>query len=327
VTPPQKYIIIIGLILAVFVFTQFQKSTTDLPNSVGDPLELIIVKNSNDFDSEFYKTLKNYLTIDIGPSPQNENLLSILQVEKEKFTSILKRHQNLLFVSKSDTFNIMVKKNLFAQNQAVILIECPSYELLTRKKPQIIALMDKIKEIEIKRLIKKFSSYLNKQIQTQIKKTHNISLSLPQDFFLAYSDSSVTWARRETPKASQGILIINVNNSSKEKPTPKSVVRYIDSVTKVHVGGPINISYMVSEKLAPIFLDTIRIKNYSALKIQSLWRMENDFMGGIYISYYFDSILNKNPLIIHTYLYAPDERKNISLLQLESIAHSIEKLK
>ena len=326
-TKTQKYIIIIGGVLALFVFSQFQKSTTDLPNSVGDPLELVIVKNSEHFNPKFYKTLKNYLTVDIGPSPQNENVLSILQVEKSKFTSILKRHQNLLFVSKSDTFSIILKKNLFAQNQAVILIECPSHELLKSKKPQIIALVDKIKEIEIKRLIKNFSRYLNKQIQKQIQKTHNISLSLPQDFFLAYSDSSVTWARRETPKVSQGVLIINVNHSPKERPTPNSIVGYIDSITKTHVEGPIKNSYMASEELAPIFLDTIRIKNYSALKIQSLWRMENDFMGGVYVSYYFDGILNKNPLIIHTYLYAPDERKNISLLQLESIAHSMEKLK
>ena len=66
--------------------------------------------------------------------------------------------------------------------------------------------------------------------------------------------------------------------------------------------------------------DSIIINNSLALRTQSLWRMENDFMGGIYHAYYFNN--NFQPIIIYTYLYAPSERKGVFLLQLESIINT-----
>lgn len=321
-TNNQKYIIFIILILSIILFSKKSERLKDLPPSIGDPLELIIVKNTADFKADFFLRLKNYLTIDIGPSPQPESVLSLVEIEKESFKGIFKRHQNLLIVSKANKFNITIKRNLFANNQTVILIDCPSYNELKKQRDRIINLVQKITIIEARRLGVKFKKYQNSSITKEIKHTHNISLIIPQDFFLAHTDSAITWTRRETEKISQGIFVTNLIESKSEN-SPQQIISIVDTIIKKHILGPGQKSYMKSEKEALVKVDTISISGLSGLKIQSLWKMQNDFMGGIFNIYYFDSKKIKSPLIIYTYLYAPGEEKNVSLLQLDAIVKTL----
>ena len=301
-------------------FNHFDNET--LPLSIGDPLELLIVKNNHLLDGDFFTTLNNLLTIDIGPSPQQENFLNLIEVDQENFKGILRRHQNILIVSSGDTFNIQLKMNLFALNQVVIFIKCPSTYDLKEKENEIVNLIQTLKKIEIQRLSKKFKQYPAKSINQQIINTHNISLLAPKDFFLAYSDSVTTWIRRETPKISQGIFLTNLNPKDTIK-SKNSIISLVDSIIQIHISGPVENSYMTSEKDALIEFDTVKINGLSGRRIQSLWRMENDFMGGVFNAYYFTLENRSSPLLIYTYLYAPGEKKSILLLQLETIINTI----
>ena len=318
-TNRQKYIIITILILAVALFWNKSKIDQDLPGSIGDPLELVVVYNSEDFGVNFSQTINELLNTSLGPSPQPESTLNLIEIDKKKFTGILKRHQNLLIVSRADTLSIQIKRNLFAANQFVFFIKCPSIDSLKNNKIRFTNLVQKIKQIEIQRLSAKFASYANTSIQETIKQTYGTSLSLPADFFLAHSDSNIVWARRETPKISQGVFISKLEQSFASE---GKILALIDSLINPHILGPKNNSYMTIEKNAPVKTEIIKVGHKSALKIQSLWRMENDFMGGIFNAYYFNTDSIKTPLLIYTYLYAPGEKKNIPLVQLEAIIHT-----
>ena len=89
----QKYIIFGIIVLGVSGFFTLRETTAGLPSALGDPLELIIVKNTDDFDSIFFSTVKEFLTIDIGPAPQPETILKIIEIEDGDFSGIVKRHQ------------------------------------------------------------------------------------------------------------------------------------------------------------------------------------------------------------------------------------------
>ena len=317
-TTSQKYIIILIIFLAVLTALVNSKHTfSEQPQSIGDPLELIIIKNNEDFNKDFYKQLKDFLSIEINPSPQPEGVLKLIEVNNADFKGILKRHQNLLFLSRADSFSISTHQNVFAEGQEVIYITCPSIEVLIDKRKAIVQLVQVIKNIEMRRMTTAFNDFRNKNLIQKIKQAHDFSITIPKDFFLAYSDSSVTWVRRETPKISQGILIANLTSNTNISPISIT----IDSILKDHVFGPSENSYMQSEKEASEIKDSVIISDRLALHTQSLWRMENDFMGGIYNAYYFNN--NSHPIIIYTYLYAPGERKGIFLIQLESIIKTI----
>jgi len=315
----QKYIIVFIIVLAVGA-TLFnpKHNFVELPQAIGDPLELIIIKNKEDFGDDFYKQLKDFLSIEINPSLQPEKLLKLTEVDDSEFKGILKRHQNLLFFARADSFSINIHQNAFAKGQAAIYIKCPSKTVLKSKRKEIVQLVQTIKSIDMQRMEMAFNNFINQNLMQKIKQAHDLKITIPKDFFLAYSDSSVTWVRRETPKISQGIVIANLTYPINANSSSMSFT--IDSILKDYVFGPSENSYMTSEKEAPEITDSIIINNSLAVRTKSLWRMENDFMGGIYHAYYFNN--NFQPIIIYTYLYAPGERKGVFLLQLESIINT-----
>ena len=329
-TKTQLYIIII--IVALFGLGWLGISDSgggpnNLPQSIGDPLELVVVKNNIDLDEDIYTKLKTFLSLEIGPAPQPEKLLSIMEVDSDKFRGVLQRHQNLLFVEKSDTFAIQFKHDLFAKNQLAILLKVSSLEDLILKENQILAVVKKIKETEVKRLVQKFKKHADLTINNQIDERHKLFIPAPKDFFIAYQDSNITWLRRETPNISQGLLITNSHSFQNDhffklRHTSNSELDIgyflnraydaVDSIISEHILGPVPNSYMVLDRTAPTDINASRNEPY--IKIQSLWRMENDFMGGIFQAYFFES----GPLV-YTYLYAPGEKKAIPLIQLESL--------
>ena len=315
----QKYIIVFIIFLAIgAVLFNLKHNFVELPQAIGDPLELIIIKNKGDFGDDFYKQLKDFLSIEINPSPQPEKILKLTEIDDSEFKGILKRHQNLLFFARADSFSINIHQNAFAKGQAAIYVKCPSTTVLKSKRKEIVQLVQIIKNIEMQRMEMAFNNFRNQNLMQKIKQAHDFTIIIPKDFFLAYSDSSVTWVRRETPKISQGIVIANLTSPINTNSSPMSFT--IDSILKDYVFGPSENSYMKSEKEAPEIIDSIIINNSLAVRTQSLWRMENDFMGGIYHAYYFNN--NFQPIIIYTYLYAPGERKGVFLLQLESIINT-----
>ena len=155
---------------------------------------------------------------------------------------------------------------------------------------------------------------------------HKISILVPHGFFLAHSEQGVTWIRRENPKISQGIFIANINPEMQKLFGNKPSIA-IDSLIKPHILGPISGSHMITDVSAPIKEDSILINGLQMVKQQSLWRMKNDFMGGIYISYMFQGSPQRAPFLIYTYLYCPGEPKKTSLIQLEAIVRTLGELK
>ena len=322
-TKTQLHIIII--IVALFGLgwlglSEPSGSSSNLAESIGDPLELVLVKNHNDFDDATYRRLKTLMSVEIGPSPQPEKLLSIMVVDSEKFKGVLQRHQNLLFVEKSDTFSIQFKYDVFAENQLAILLQLSSVEDLLVRQNEILGIVKKIKETEIERLSKKFKKHGNQALFDQIYDRHGLLINVPKDFFIAHQDSNTTWLRRETPKISQGLVIANTHSFPS---TQFFKLKYgddvavdmafdaVDSIIGEHILGPLPNSYMSLERLSP---RDINGSGSAYVKIQSLWKMENDFMGGIFQAYFFET----GPLV-YTYLYAPGEKKAIPLIQLESL--------
>ena len=323
-TQRQAYIILIVLSTCLAIFFIKDTKTDDLPNSIGDPLELILIKSPSLSSDLFYKTLTQNLTVDIGPSPQEENFLSITQLETKNFTGIFKRHQNLLFIQESSKFNLSIKYDVFAKNQLAIILECSSYEDLNNHRTEILSIINIIQKTEISRLVKNFKSNLDKSLGKKITKTHDLLMFAPRGFFLAHSDTSVTWIRRETSKISQGVFIANLSpEDALIFKSPNNILTKIDSLIKPHISSQIEGSYMICDKNAPIKLDTFNSEKSETLKLQSLWKMENDFMGGIFQAYLYNSISLKNPILVYAYLYAPGEQKNIPLIQLEALVSTM----
>ena len=322
-TQTQQYIILsIIVFFGLFFWWSKLQSPSELPGAIGDPLELVLVRDSEAYTNGFYQNLKTFLNADLGPSPQPESVLNIIDIESNKFTGILQRHHNILLIKKSSNFSVQLKNDVFAKNQTVIILSCNSNKDLILNKEKIRQLNEDIKTIEITRLIESLKKRSNKDLQNKIFENHHVSLLIPSGFFLAHLEKDLTWIRRETPKLSQGVFVANIQPEMQQlffaQPS-----RAIDSIIKPHILGPVAGSYMTTDENALVQQDSISINGIEMIKQQSLWRMQNDFMGGIYLSYIFKGSPHKSPFIIYTYLYSPGEPKKTPLIQLEAIIRTL----
>lgn len=308
-----KYIIVIVAVIFCWK-TLFGPPGELKPRSLGDPLELLIVKGQG-VSEESYNVLLDGLLVDIGPAPQIENTLSISSIKQDDFKGILKRHQNICLFYKGEDFSISRQNNMFAEDQEVSIIVFGSTNDLKDNIDKIRGLEEGIRETEQARLVKKFSKNSNTSTQNLVYKHHDIKLTLPSDIFVAHSADGCTWLRRETPKLSQGIIVLNSPNAGKKNTT--EIVKMIDKILKQIVEGPIEGSYMATEKQAPLVESQQTIGKQTCRRIQSLWKIENDFMGGIYVAY----VLPNH--IIYTYLFAPNQKKSIYINQLEAIVKTL----
>ncbi|MDC0189282.1 DUF4837 family protein, partial [Flavobacteriales bacterium] len=168
-----SYFLVSFFTVVIIIFLSQCNSSANLPKAIGEPLELVIIKDRQLFDEDFYKSLKSFLYREIGPSPQPEKTLSIIEIDVDKFTGILKRHQNLLFIKKSDIFNIGYKKNMFASNQLALILSCPKNFDFNDNKSKSDSLLDKIKSTEINRMISNYQKNSHSNLSQQIRKRHN----------------------------------------------------------------------------------------------------------------------------------------------------------
>ena len=76
---------------------------------------------------------------------------------------------------------------------------------------------------------------------------------------------------------------------------------------------------MILDKNAPYQIDSLKYKNGHVIRLQSLWKMKHDFMGGVYLSYFYIDPKDTYSSLIYSYLYAPGEKKNVPLIQLEAL--------
>ena len=305
------------MVLALFLNNKSKSNL--LPSSVGDPLEVVLVKNYKTFPESTFRELKK-LNSDFGPSPQPENVFKIIEVEKDKFKGILQRHQTIIFVESGPEFKIKYINDLYAANQKIVIISLSSSSDIKQNTNSLNALASEMKRLEMNRLIAKSSIHTDASLKELISFKHNITIKLPKNYFLAYDDDTITWFRRETNKLSQGILLASI---SEVDTSNLNIHNLINSYISNHIEGPISNSYMVVDTSAPILKKNLFISDKKINKFHSLWKMKNDFMGGVYHCYFFKSKSPDKDLLIYTYLYNPGEKKSVPMLHLESIISTI----
>ena len=158
----MKYYFYLFVFAGVLLSCNSKKNKYFLPNALGDSFELVIVKPENTFTNDFYKTFIKFLNIDIGPAPQQENILTVTAVNENKFTGLLQRHKNILFIIQDKEFSVSIKKNVYAKGQCVIFVTCPSYNVLIEKEQEVKSIVASIKKIESARWLQSFKSDQNK---------------------------------------------------------------------------------------------------------------------------------------------------------------------
>lgn len=294
-----------------------QKDLSTLPDMTGGINELVIVLEEHLWQGDVGDSLRTVLGADVQGIPWQESIFDLVQIPPNAFTRIFETHRNLLFFEKAKTASVGFQENTNARGQLMALVNYQNIEELKALLKQYASVIaHRFQEQEKVRLKKQmlFQTGLEEVFQK-----HEINLKIPKDFSLVLDTSDFSWLEY-SPKDKeiiQGIFIYEINP---ETPfTTWQLLAQRDSLTKQYVQGKTTDSYMAVEiqNYQPWTKHTESM-GYNALEIKGLWKMENAFMGGPFITHFIQDTTSNRILAIEGFLFNPgeDKRDKMQLLQL-----------
>ncbi len=304
-------------------------SKLTLSHSFGKTLELLVVTNNKEqWNGKMGKSIQEYFGQMFEGLPQWEPMFDIFYLPQEAFGDIYKPN-HLIFIADIDSALeepiIETRKNLWAAPQRVVKISAPDInsfiQAFDENKEGI---MELYQQLERERILKFFKTSEAKKAKNILQKVFKIEMVLPVGFVVAKCvEDNFIWIRKETNLVSQGLMIHTFDYSSTNIFEPESIISRRNSLTKLHIPGPVDDSYMkVADEVIECISKEINFNEMYAVETRGLWDVHNDFMGGPFLSYTFvDESLNR-VITIDSYVYAPKDQKRIHMKEVEAILHS-----
>ncbi|PIF05113.1 MAG: hypothetical protein CSA36_08405 [Draconibacterium sp.] len=296
-------------------------------NITGRAYEMVIVIPDGEWNAEPGKLIQETLGQIQLILPQDEPVFDLINIPPKAFKSIFKSTRNILQVEFSSTFSepkISFTDDVWAYPQATVQIKAPNAEafakVFNKNSERILAYF---MEAEKERMTMNYNKYYEKSVYNKLDQDFGITMKVPPGFRIVEQKEDLIWFKYETPDISQGVVVYTFPYVSDTTLTKKYLVEKRDEILKINVPGPIDGSYMATEKrVDPVFRVFTHNGNY-ATDMRGLWRLMNDFMGGPYVSIAELDIFNQRVVVAYGYVYAPGKDKRNYINQVEAMIYSL----
>ncbi|MFC2096483.1 DUF4837 family protein [Bacteroidota bacterium] len=322
------------LILSIVVITVLLSSCKDgdksklLTNVTGKSGEVVLVIDPDHWSSNVGMEFKKTLSQAYPALPQDEPIFDLVHIPYSAFSNIFKTHRNIIFAKIDKDLHepkMIIQKDIWAKPQIVVNVLAPddsSLEALVKEKGDL--LVDRILKKEMDRYASNYKKYEQIGFADILEKKFGIRLTVPKGYSIDLDTTDFMWIEsRGRGDVVQGILIY-----SYDKPEVDLTSDYLFSkrtqFTKQFVPGPTEGSYMAVETEAIPYRREINVNDIDVIELRNLWKIENDFMGGPFISFSFID-KNQNKVInIDGFVFAPQFDKRDYLRQVEAILNSVQ---
>jgi len=288
--------------------------------------EVVVVMNKNLWQSEPGDSVRSILTKPFPSITQYEPCFDAIHIPHSAFTNLFKTHRNIIYIELGSQIKepkLIVKKDAWSKQQILIKILAPDRSaflgLMEKAKNKI---FDLLTEAERERIEKNYRTYEERKVRERLKKKHNISLYIPKGYKIDVDSSDFVWISHETPHISQAVLFYEYPYTDTNTFTPKYMVKMRNHFLAKHVKGELPNTWMSTEKRISVDFKEFGLDGKYAAEIRGLWVMENDFMGGPFVSISQVDEARNRVVTVEGFVYAPRKDKRNYIRQLEAILHS-----
>ena len=318
-----RFYIIISAAFFIFLGACESDKQPLLPKITGKPGEIVLVMDEYQWESETGEFFRETFSQPVLALPQEESIYDIVRIPTSGFNNIFKSHRNIILTKISSRHKkprIIVQRDIWAKPQIVINVIGPkdttTLNYLIENKEKLVTLID---QIEIERTVQNYKRNRAKGIDQLLRTEHNLSISVPAGYNYDLDSAQFIWISHEPSDRMQGILIYYYDYTDPNTFTEEFLIQKRDEYTRRFVPGPNNGSFMSVEKEAPIyFREYTRDDRYFA-EIRGLWKLENGFMGGPFISITTLEEARNRVVTAEGFVYAPSKAKRSYIRELEAI--------
>lgn len=315
-------------IFAGVLITSCKSSPKLMPSISGKAGEVVVVINKAQWESDPGIALRSILAVDQAFLPQKEPLFTLVNIPENAFASIFQSHRNLILVNITDQAKeskIVYQENVWAAPQIAITISAPdsksAAEIILKEKDK---LENALLQAERNRNIQNAKKYEEISLRNLVTETFGGSPFFPSGYNLRKKTENFIWISYETTYVNQGIFIYKFPFKDSTDFSKENLIAKRNEMLKQNVPGQLENTFMTTYLLQEPGIRWINYNKRNFVEIRGLWEVENDFMGGPFISHFFLDKDGQNIIGLEAFVYAPRYPKRNYLRQVESIIYSFE---
>ncbi|MCQ2118796.1 MAG: DUF4837 family protein [Bacteroidales bacterium] len=301
---------------------------TLLPNASGKAGEVIIVIDKDAWDGTLGNDVRGLLARDCEYLPQREPLYSLVNVASGAFGDIFKYHRNIVIFNidpESGKEETIYHNDVWSHPQCVIEVNAKSTEsasALLAKDGLTIA--EAIEQAERNRVIANTLLYEEGKLAEAVDKMLGGKVHCPVGYDLKKATDNFIWIADEKQHSIQGIFVYRTPAEDSDPFTMEKIIERRNAVLKENVPGMFDNTWMTTSKYVLPGVRFLKYQNREFVETRGLWEVENDFMGGPFVSHSFYSKDGKEIITLEAWVYAAKFDKRQYLRQVESLLYSFE---
>ena len=299
-----------------------------LPGVSGKAGEVIVVIEKAHWDGELGDALREYLACDCDFLPQPEPLYNLAYVTPAGFTNMFQSHRNIIMVHidqdvKED--GITFYNNKWARPQCIIMINAKGLDeavaVIRRDYEKIRA---RLEQAERDRVVASARLYEAKEIRENVAERFGGSIVFPSGYVIKKINDSFAWIGNDNTYVYKDILVYRYPANGKDDLQPETIIAQRNRILKENVPGMFDGTYMTTSQVAEPKVSYINYKGHDFAETRGFWEVENDFMGGPFVSHSFYSLDGSEILVFEAFVYAPKYDKRQYMRQTESLLYSFQ---
>ncbi|WP_223032338.1 DUF4837 family protein [Hanstruepera marina] len=300
------------------------KNQRILSESSGKINDLAVVVDNDLWEGAVGEGIRDVLAAPVYGLPQDEPLFHLSQMPPSVFTGFAKRGRIVLKIEKGDEADVKIAKDVFARPQKVVVVSgTTDYEIVDQLKENANRIVSALKSEEIKERQRRTKISLHKN--NSIKENLGISIEFPSAYRIAKEDDDFYWIRKDITTGTTNLMVYEMPYGSitENDSLVNQIIRMRDSIGQVHIPGPLDGSFMITENKYAPFISKTTIDDKPAFETRGLWDVKNAFMSGPFVNYIIDDQPNNRLLVVEGFAFAPSVEKRDYMFELESIIKSI----
>lgn len=320
---------IFALIAAVIALAGCKHSTKPLlPNVSGKAGEIIVVIDKDNWEGSLGSGIRELLACDCPFLAQKEPLYSLVNVAPGGFADLFKVHRNIVLCDinrQADSTGVRYLHNVWAAPQCVVQVSARNAEecerLVSENGKQI---QSAFEQAERDRVIVNSIKYEEVGIAGKVRPVFGGSPHFPSGYKLRKITGDFAWIADDKQYTNQDILIYRYPAVEAEPFNQKALIEHRNEILKANVPGMFDGTWMTTSEAFPVTVEYTRYRHRDFAQMRGYWEVENDFMGGPFVSHSFYSQDGKDIIVLDAFVYAPRYDKRQYLRQVEAILYSWE---
>ena len=327
----MKTISRISAFIALFVAAVSCSSGTQkalLPNVSGKAGEVIIAMDKDNWEGDLGNEVRYVLGGDTPYLAQKEPLFNLVNVSPTGFADLFRVHRNIVIFSTDSSLQegkVVYRADLWARPQCVIEVSAPdSQTLLNLFRENSDNISGALEQAERDRIIANAKLYEEYGIAEAVRGKISGSPHFPSGYKLRKMTDDFIWIADDKQYSTQGVFIYWYPAEEKENFSKENILAHRNAFMKANVPGMFDNTWMTTSTFIEPTVEFISFRGRQFAQTRGFWEVQNDFMGGPFVSHSFYSRDGKDIIVVEAWVYAPKYDKRQLLRQVESVIYSFE---